>query len=80
MRHHIQTSMELCQTSNLDSSNIIEYHQIIEYLDFVNFTLQRIVYKKFDAFSSIYCKDILYYFDEDMGVPMVRKGNLLVFT
>ena len=36
--------------------------------------------KKSDAFSSIYCKNILYYFDEDMGVLMVRKGNLLVFT
>ena len=47
-------------------------------LYFVNFTENSL--QKIYAFSSIYCKDFFYYFDEDMGVPMVRKGNLLVFT
>ena len=60
--------------------NFVKHSFYRKILDFVDFTLQRTVYKKIDAFSSIYCKDILYYFDEDMGVPMVRKGNLLVFT
>ena len=48
-------------------------------LHFINFTFLRTVYKKFDAVSSIYCKDTLHYFDEGMGVHMIPKGNLLVF-
>ena len=60
--------------------NFVKHSFYGKILDFVDFTLQKTVYKKFDAFSSIYCKYILYYFDEDMSVPMVRKGNLLVFT